>query len=214
VPRVTIHIPTDDRFAPLDATMLLAAVAYPRERRKALRFYNAGCCWYTERARPVDKKTARNIARSNPPYRKRDVENCLSRGFRRIYARRLHAAGIALTLLSSNKTPGFSLNKALIYLGSQLKSSAAANNLDSLLSQSKRDIWRESAPVLHLSLALLEVLVARHLENKVGFNTRLVDLILRPDWLPGCLAQAELYRPLVGARFNIPESTAIQILPE
>lgn len=201
-PAETSRIPTEGAGAVVGALAYLATCAYPASWQKRDKFIDAGKRWLK-----WEHRRHGNAGDEVP----RAIRQTLDAALTRLKKRRAIAAQLVQGYLI---TRGDARLTELMQPFLRLSGPQPTIRDDRYM---RRDVWKESRPVLHLLLAYQQV--------KPGSD--LFDVITHPDWLPDALEHAERSRQLLtwtgpyaahecpwkGA-FPIPVAETIQLLPE
>lgn len=184
------------------AMAFLALLAYPEPLKRAMRDKVVFSCKAhlikaAKKARPPGKLLRKEFLN----YRIEKIESGpISQAWRRIANRRIPAAMMLEMLMLRRAGARVVFNKQEIEVNVSSAADAIANELDALkvadLSRQNTltRVWKESAPVLHLAVALNSVL-RRLPRGQRSFFT----LLNNPSWVRQAIASAEIVRKTLPA---------------
>ncbi len=215
--RETIRLPVDGApgHVAKGAAAYLAILTYP-DKAKArdhliVAFESAV---FRELVPPEHWKKLPRYLRRMAPDR---IEGVIADALRLINGQRLHAAR-ALQQLIMAAWPGGSVQAFGVGVSDLFDAITAMNESQRQLYRTgyieranTKKIWTQSRAVVHLAMAVLLMMQ----DKDELFSGDILELILKPAWLPGAVHDAETLRSNLSAlRANIFPAETIQVLPD
>ncbi len=234
----TIRVPVDGNSAIWGAALYIAFLAYPdlngADKVARHKFMEAVVAAYM-RWLVIERRNAdipdlaeklgihnRNVPLWIRRMKKRTIMARFGRAFRRIETRRLQAAKMAFGMLfapsafARDKTgeplkapPGPNVPPRLIRAVEWMQSSISTLNITYEYHNTKRRVWRESLPVVHLAMALPTELLLGKIEGARG----VARLVFNPSWVAKAVWRAMVSLTFLNNKHLLNDCRSINLIP-